>query len=66
MVGSKRPEGGLPMSSNNVFSSTSVSPGVVISVDEVSKCYMIYDRPIDRLKQGLFRGKKNSSESSGR
>ena len=31
-----------------------MSSDVVISVRDVSKCYRIYDRPQDRLKQGLF------------
>jgi lipopolysaccharide transport system ATP-binding protein len=31
----------------------------VISVKEVSKCYKIYDRPQDRLKQSIFRGNRN-------
>jgi teichoic acid transport system ATP-binding protein len=29
-----------------------------ISVNEVSKCYQIYDKPQNRLKQALFRGRK--------
>lgn len=31
----------------------------VITVRHVSKCYRIYDRPSDRLKQMLLRGRKN-------
>lgn len=31
---------------------------VAIKVSELSKCYLIYDRPQDRLKQMLFRGKR--------
>jgi len=31
---------------------------VVISVQGLSKCYHIYDRPQDRLKQSLWRGRK--------
>lgn len=30
----------------------------VISVQNLSKCYQIYDRPQDRLKQSLWRGRK--------
>lgn len=31
---------------------------VAIKVSNLSKCYLIYDRPQDRLKQMLFRGKR--------
>ncbi|OFW02691.1 MAG: ABC transporter ATP-binding protein [Acidobacteria bacterium RIFCSPLOWO2_12_FULL_59_11] len=31
---------------------------VVIRVQDLSKCYQIYDRPQDRLKQSLWRGRK--------
>ncbi|MFC5469664.1 ABC transporter ATP-binding protein [Cohnella suwonensis] len=31
---------------------------VAISVENISKCYKIYNKPQDRLKQGLFRGRK--------
>jgi lipopolysaccharide transport system ATP-binding protein len=31
---------------------------VVIQVDRLGKCYEIYERPIDRLKQTLYRGKR--------
>ena len=31
---------------------------IAISVQGVNKCYKIYDRPQDRLKQGLFRNKR--------
>lgn len=31
---------------------------VAISVKQVSKCYMIYDRPQDRLKQSFWRNRK--------
>lgn len=31
---------------------------VVIRVQNLSKCYQIYDRPQDRLKQSLWRGRK--------
>lgn len=31
---------------------------IVISVKKLSKSYRLYDRPQDRLKQGLFRGSK--------
>lgn len=30
----------------------------VIRVQDLSKCYQIYDRPQDRLKQSLWRGRK--------
>ena len=33
-------------------------PEVVIRVENLSKCYQIYDRPQDRLKQTLWRGRK--------
>lgn len=32
---------------------------VVIRVQNLGKCYQIYDRPQDRLKQSLWRGKKS-------
>ena len=32
---------------------------VAIKANNVGKCYHIYSRPIDRLKQSLWRGKKN-------
>lgn len=35
-----------------------MSSDVAISVKNVSKCYKIYDRPQDRLKQSLWRGRK--------
>jgi ABC-type polysaccharide/polyol phosphate transport system ATPase subunit len=35
------------------------SDNPVIRVDKVGKCYHIYDRPIDRLKQSLWRGRKS-------
>ena len=41
MSGFKKPGKGLPMSSNEV----------AISVQDLSKCYQIYDAPHDRLKQ---------------
>lgn len=41
MPGSKKPEKGLPMSSNDI----------AISVSNLSKCYQIYENPRDRLKQ---------------
>lgn len=31
---------------------------VAISVKNISKCYLIYDRPQDRLKQSLWRGRR--------
>ena len=37
------------MSSNNI----------AISVEELTKKYEVYDKPINRLKQSLYRGKKN-------
>jgi lipopolysaccharide transport system ATP-binding protein len=30
-----------------------------VRIDRVGKCYELYDRPQDRLKQTLFRGKRN-------
>ena len=35
------------------------SDQVIIRIDNLSKCYHIYDRPQDRLLQGLWRGKKH-------
>jgi len=35
----------------------------VISVKNISKCYEIYKKPIDRLKQALYRGKKEFFQS---
>lgn len=35
-----------------------MSSDIAISVKNVSKCYKIYDRPQDRLKQSLWRGRK--------
>lgn len=32
--------------------------GIAVRVSNLSKCYQIYDRPIDRLKQTLWRGRK--------
>ncbi|WP_123042252.1 ABC transporter ATP-binding protein [Cohnella candidum] len=31
---------------------------IAIQIRDVSKCYKIYDKPVDRLKQGIFRGHK--------
>jgi lipopolysaccharide transport system ATP-binding protein len=31
---------------------------VVIKVENLSKCYQIYEKPQHRLFQGLFRGRK--------
>ena len=36
-----------------------MSSEAAIEVKHLSKCYQIYDRPIDRLKQMLMRGRKN-------
>ncbi|RLE25169.1 MAG: ABC transporter ATP-binding protein [Actinobacteria bacterium] len=36
-----------------------VDTDVAIHVDNVSKCYHIYDKPVDRLKQAMFLHKKN-------
>lgn len=47
MLGSKKPEEGLLMSSD-----------LAISIKNISKMYQIYDRPHDRLKQSLWRGRK--------
>ena len=35
-----------------------MSSDIAIFVDNISKCYLIYDRPQDRLKQGFFRNRK--------
>jgi lipopolysaccharide transport system ATP-binding protein len=48
MSGSKKPEKGLPMSSE-----------IAIKIESLGKCYHIYDKPRDRLMQMLLRGKKN-------
>jgi lipopolysaccharide transport system ATP-binding protein len=44
MPGSKKPEKGLPMSSDEI----------AIKVENLSKCYQIYDNPNDRLKQFIL------------
>jgi lipopolysaccharide transport system ATP-binding protein len=44
MPGSKKPEKGLPMSSDEI----------AIKVENLSKCYQIYDKPNDRLKQFIL------------
>ena len=31
---------------------------VSIKVEDISKTYLVYNKPIDRLKQGIFRGKR--------
>jgi teichoic acid transport system ATP-binding protein len=35
-----------------------MSSNIAISVNELTKCFQIFDRPQDRLKQGIFRGRK--------
>ena len=35
-----------------------MSSEIAIRVQNLSKCYQIYDKPQDRLKQGLWRGRK--------
>jgi lipopolysaccharide transport system ATP-binding protein len=35
-----------------------ISSDVVIRTRDLGKCYQIYDRPLDRLKQSLWRGKR--------
>jgi lipopolysaccharide transport system ATP-binding protein len=35
-----------------------MSSDIAIAIAGLSKCYQIYDRPQDRLKQGLWRGRK--------
>ena len=35
-----------------------MSSDVAIRVHNLSKCYQIYDKPQDRLKQSLWRGRK--------
>ncbi|KJS15156.1 MAG: ABC transporter ATP-binding protein [Peptococcaceae bacterium BRH_c4b] len=35
-----------------------MSSDIAISVKKINKCYFIYDRPQDRLKQGFFRNRK--------
>lgn len=47
------------MSSSQILeSAASVEPEVMIRVENLSKCYQIYDKPQHRLWQGLFRGRK--------
>ena len=36
-----------------------MSDNYVIRAEELGKCYHIYNRPVDRLKQAIFRGRKN-------
>ena len=45
-------------SSNSSHPANSSQPDNSISVKNISKCYQIYDRPQDRLKQVLFRGRR--------
>jgi lipopolysaccharide transport system ATP-binding protein len=40
------------------MSSESTPPPLVVSATDVGKCYHIYDRPQDRLKQALFRWRR--------
>ncbi len=35
-----------------------MSSEIIICAENIGKCYQIYDRPIDRLKQSLWRGRK--------
>jgi len=35
-----------------------MSSDVALSVNNISKCYLIYDRPQDRLKQSIFRSRR--------
>ena len=35
-----------------------MSSDIAISLSDVNKYYQIYERPLDRLKQSVFRGKK--------
>ena len=60
MPGSKKPEKGLPMSSNHNNSTLPVDEllgvrddtgNVAIRISNLGKCYQIYDAPRDRLKQ---------------
>ena len=43
-----------------------VDSEVAIRVENLSKCYQIYDKPQHRLWQGFFRGPGSTSASSGR
>ena len=60
--GSRRPAEGSRMSSevrNVAGSGSPPQPGdVAIRVENLSKSYLIYDKPEHRLWQGLFRGRK--------
>jgi lipopolysaccharide transport system ATP-binding protein len=63
LFGSKKPERALPMS-YNTNAAEKISPVTdAITIDRISKCYKIYQRPQDRLKQ-IFTGhrKKYFSE----
>lgn len=55
LPGSRRPAKDLPMSSEHT---TPDSSEYAIEVNGLSKCYQIYDKPSDRLKQMLMRGRK--------
>ena len=42
-----------------------MSSEIAIKVENLSKCYQIYDKPRDRLLQMLFRGHRTFTENSG-
>ena len=71
MPGFKKPEKGLPMSSESLLKESSiplqerdmgdgesqaqeVAGDIAIRVQNLSKCYQLYDRPEDRLKQAIY------------
>lgn len=56
--GSKKQEKDLQMSSNDDFRTKPSHRGVAIRVDNLSKCYQIYDSPRDRLLQMILRGRR--------
>ncbi|MCB1826608.1 MAG: ATP-binding cassette domain-containing protein, partial [Candidatus Competibacteraceae bacterium] len=44
--------------SSEPVSGRSIEEQFVIEVNEVGKCYQIYEKPQDRLKQMLWRGRR--------
>lgn len=43
-----------------------MSSDVAIKVEQLSKCYRIYDKPQDRLLQMVMRGRKQYGRDFGR
>ena len=42
-----------------------MSSDIAIRVNNLGKCYQIYDKPKDRLKQSLWRGRKQFYRNFG-